>query len=104
MDIVETAALVCRWAVAERALFERLGASGDPAMASAARHAGERAQRWDALVPVLHDVSVTPSDVGEIDQETLADEYRAALARCDEVSDAPVARALRLALVDFDPR
>ena len=101
MEIVETAALTRRWAAAERALFERLGASRDPATAAAARHAGERALRWDALVPVLHDVPVGQVEVNDVDLDTLADEYRAALARCDEVSDAPMARALRLALVDF---
>ena len=99
---METATLVRRWAAAERALFEHLGASPDPIDAVAARHAGERAQRWDALVPVLHDVPTGPVDVDEVDLDGLAAEYRVTLARCDEVCDAPIARALRLALVDLD--
>ena len=122
MLIRDTLERTSRHRAVEGALFELVGrwapGAGSPertrALAAQARHHAWRATMWDAVVPVLHDVPAPEADVEDLRfrlasptvaeltavlEEVLA-AYEADLAGATEVSDAPVARVLRLVLLD----
>jgi hypothetical protein len=128
--IVESARRLRRWAWVESRLFEVVGGwatdTEEPDVArwfaTVAHHHAWRASLWSERVPVLHDVGPDPVpgewvalvDAAAAPTETalrlagladgvlpaLLEEYEATLASAAEVSDGPVARALRLAVPD----
>lgn len=130
MLIDETAGRVTGYRWIEERLFELTGSwvaeDGDAdvtrLLATQSRHHGWRAAQWEELIPILHDrtdVASPAADVGalaalaaEVERNVrlarvtevvlpgLIDRYDAHLASATEVADAPVARVLRLVLLD----
>ena len=129
MLIVEAARQLARWRYVEVRLFEIAGAwvattpEDDVArwLATTAHHHAWRASLWSAREPLLHDApspgdpddwrvlldavadpADTPSRLAGLRMalDALVEEYERAQADLDEVGDAPVQRALHLALPD----